>query len=638
MQFTTLFAIATAMSVGMASDSNSTATRPRADPLPKPVKMTWGNGSPKLVSGGLWLDHQPYNPVLTDGFNRMQNSVRELKWYPPAPPGDNQFPFDDFEPFPGYDSLQDEQDHIDEEAKKAAESEEKEKRQNNPVLDSVKVTIDDNDADLQHGVDESYKLSIKSDSQQAEISAKTVWGALHAFTTLQQLIIANDDGGFIIERPVEIEDEPKFPYRGIMIDTARNYQSMKATKRQIDGLSLSKMNVLHWHLVDAQAWPVEIESYPEMWKDSYGPNKRWSIQDMKEIVEYGRARGIRVIPELDLPGHSSQGYQRLPEGDTILSCQNSWWSNDMWEFHTAVEPNQGQLDILEDKTYEVVGNIYNDVQKIFSDHIFHVGLDELQTNCYNYSEKIRDYFNNGNHSYTDLLQVWVDKAVPMFKKGNENRRLMMWEDVVLSADFAARDVPKDIIMQSWNGVENIQKLASQGYDVVVSNSDWFYLDCGFGGWVTNDHRYNEMVNPSSTGEATFNFLGMGGSWCGPYKTWQRIYDFDMEFNLTKDEFKHVIGGELPLWAEQVDDTVIDGKFWPRAAAFGEMLWSGNKDSQGNKRTTEMTQRILNFREYMVAQGIMASPLVPEYCLYRPHHCDLNWNQTILNDYVNNSAT
>jgi hexosaminidase len=134
-----------------------------------------------------------------------------------------------------------------------------------------------------------------------------------------------------------------------------------------------------------------------------------------------------------------------------------------------------------------------------------------------------------------------------------------------------------------------------------------------------------MTNPDLN-TPNFNYGGNGGSWCAPYKTWQRIYDYDFTTNLTVAQAQHVLGAEAPLWSEQVDDTVISGKMLPRAAALAELLWSGNKDENGKKRTTEMTERILNFREYLVANGIGAAPLVPKYCLQHPHACDLYLDQ------------
>ena len=186
-------------------------------------------------------------------------------------------------------------------------------------------------------------------------------------------------------------------------------------------------------------------------------------------------------------------------------------------------------------------------------------------------------------------------------------------------------------MQTWNaGLTNIKTLTEAGYDVIVSSSDFFYLDCGFGGWVSNDPRYDVMSNPDAvSGDANFNYLGGGGSWCAPYKTWQRIYDYDFTTNLTATEAAHVIGAEAPLWSEQVDDSVVSSKMWPRAAALAELSWSGNKNPDGTKRVTTFTQRILNFREYLVANGVGASPLMPKYCLQHPHACDLYYNQSAI---------
>ncbi len=302
--------------------------------------------------------------------------------------------------------------------------------------------------------------------------------------------------------------------------------------------------------------------------------------------------------------------------------------------HTAVEPTPGELDILNPKTYEVVQNVYTELSHSFSDDFFHVGGDELQTGCFNYSQLIREWFaEDSSRTYFDLAQYWMDHAYPIFTStantGNQNRRLIMWEDIYTSADASAKNVSRDIILQSWNnGLANIDELTAAGFDVIVSSSDFMYLDCGYGGFVTNDPRYDVDANPDPTGVAvSFNYGGNGGSWCAPYKTWQRIYDYDFTLNLTDAQAKHVIGAAAPLWSEQVDDTVISGKMWPRAAALAELVWSGNKDPvTGAKRTTTFTQRLLNFREYLVANGIGATPLVPQYCLQHPHTCDLYYAQ------------
>jgi hexosaminidase len=580
-----------------------------ANPLPKPVNITWGSSGSFSV-GSLSLDG-PDHEVLKDGFERAVSAISELKWIPAA----TEAPVRSFEPFPTATGT-------------ASKLRRRQYGNSTGSLSSVKVTVADTHATLTHAVDESYSLEIASGSDSVEIEAATVYGALHAFTTLQQIVINDGSGGLIVEQPVSIQDAPLYPVRGIMIDSGRNYISKKKIFEQIDGMALSKLNVLHWHIIDAQSWPLEIEAYPQMTEDAYSPNEVYTHQTLKEIISYAGARGVRVIPEIDMPGHASMGWKQIDR--SMLACIDSWWSNDDWPLHTAVEPNPGQLDILNNKTYEVTGKVYKELANIFPDPWFHIGGDELHMNCYNFSTLAADFFDSGK-SMGDLYQVWVDRAIPHFKK-QANKTFVMWEDVKISPDAAATgEVPKDIVLQAWNnGLENIFNLTRDGYRVIVSSSDFMYLDCGFGGWVGNDPRYNVMVNPNKTdGSPNFNWGAGGGSWCAPYKTWQRIYDYDFTEGLSDEQKALVQGAIAPLWSEQVDDAVISQKLWPRAAALAELVWSGNRDSDGNKRTTELTQRILNFREYLLANGVLGSPLMPKFCLQHPHECDLNLDQTAL---------
>lgn len=590
----------------------------QVNPLPAPQEISWGTAGPKSVGSLTLKTNAGYGsggnvPIVTEAWDRAYKAITTLKWVPQA----IEAPIPVFDPFP------------------TANSTSNTKREARVVygsLTAVCVQISDWSADLQHGVDESYTLTVASNSSTVEITAKTVWGALHAFVTFQQIVIFDGGSGLIVEQPVVIKDYPKYAYRGVMIDSGRNFISVKKFFEQIDGLALSKLNVLHWHITDTQSWPIQINEYPEATKDAYSPREIYSPNDVQTIVSYARSHGVRVIPEVDMPGHSASGWKQIDKD--IVTCENSWWSNDEWPLHTAVQPNPGQLDVLNPKTYQVVEKVYSELSHRFADDFFHVGGDELQTGCFNFSKPIRDWFAADlSRTYFDLAQYWLDHALPIFTSttntGKKNRRIVMWEDVFISADAAAKNVSRDIILQSWNnGLTNIANLTAAGFDVIVSSSDFLYLDCGFGGYVTNDPRYNVQANPDPTAATpSFNYGGIGGSWCAPYKTWQRIYDYDFTTNLTDAQAKHVIGAAAPLWSEQVDDAVISSKMWPRAAALAELVWSGNKDPvTGKKRTTEFTQRILNFREYLVANGIGASPLVPKYCLQHPHACDLYYDQ------------
>ncbi|CZT13395.1 probable beta-N-acetylhexosaminidase [Rhynchosporium agropyri] len=573
-----LIAISVAVSAG---SSNAVAV----NPLPAPISITWGTSGPRAFNGRNLELKGSTNTIVSDAWDRAYEAIG-LHWTSQA----TEAPAGTFAPFPTATA----------------------RKRGSTTLNSVTVQIADTNALLQHGVDETYTLDITDSSQTVNIKAETIWGVLHAFTTLQQIVISDGNGGLMVEQPVSIKDGPLYLYRGIMIDSGRNFISLKKIFEQIDGMALSKLNVLHWHLVDSQSWAVQLTSMPSMTLDAYSQREIYSKNDIKDVIKYATARGVRVIPEIDMPGHSASGWKQIDPA--IVACADSWWSNDNWPSHTAVEPNPGQLEILNPNTYKAVAKVYTELSSMFSDNFFHVGGDEVQKGCYNLSITTTEWFAaNKSRTYDDLLQHWVDNALPIFKApAIKNRRLVMWEDVAIGSPKAHT------------------KLTSTGYDVIVSSSDWFYLDCGNGGWVGNDPRYSVQSNPDvGTGTPNFNYGGGGGSWCAPYKTWQRIYDYDFTANLTTAEAKHVIGVTAPLWAEQVDDQVISQKFWPRAAALGELAWSGNKNSKGQKRTTELTARILNFREYLVTLGVGAAPLMPKYCLQHPHACDLFLDQTAL---------
>ncbi|KAF9960077.1 hypothetical protein BGZ70_008687 [Mortierella alpina] len=594
----------------------------KVNPLPAPVHIEWASSGPVKVDNNFRITGTQHE-ILSKAYARTASLIKGERWIPQT----WERPAAEFPPYP---TLEKRQEPI-----------ENKHGGGKGTLKTINVAVSDLKADLQLGVDESYTLDITA-AGQGSIKAKTIWGALNGLQTLNQIVISDGRSGLQIEQPVHIEDAPKYTHRGVLYDTSRNFYSLKSLKKQIDALSYAKMNVFHWHITDNQAWPIEIKKHPQMTKDAYSSREIYTQKDVVELIKYGRDRGVRVYPEIDMPGHSSAGWQQVDK--KAVTCADSWWDNDGWTHHTAVEPNPGQLDIAYEGTYSLIKDVYTEVAKLFADNMFHVGFDELHRYCYNYSEPSREWFKkNPKATYSDFAQVYIDKALPIFQD-RADRRVVMWEDVVTSPDFAANKVPKNVIMQSWNkGLENIKSLTKQGYDVIVSSADFMYLDCGHGGWVTNDPRYNVNEppvlpkaiqdafdeNPSAYFPASVNYLGFGASWCAPYKTWQRMYNYDFTQGLTEEEAKHVIGGEAAMWSEQADETVVENKVWPRVAGLAENLWSGNKNADGWKRTTEMSTRIQDFRERLLERGILAAPLVPKYCLQHPHHCDLFRNQTAL---------
>ncbi|KAG0260820.1 hypothetical protein DFQ27_003300 [Actinomortierella ambigua] len=607
----------------------------KANPLPKPVNINW-ESSGRIHIGDLKY-HGPRNEVLVKAFDRTASYIKK-KWVPQS----WEAPMPEWPKVPStlprdLGKRGDDDGDVDDDV-------EVENGRHRGAVNRVNVKVDDSEADLQHGVDESYNLKVTTDGT-INIKAKTIWGALHAFTTLQQIVISDNGRNLFIEQPVTIDDVPKYTHRGVMYDTARNFIPIKNLKKQVEALAFSKLNVFHWHITDSQAWPLEIKhkDYRAFTRGAYSHREIYTQEHVRDLVKFARAHGVRVIPEIDMPAHSNKGWASVDP--KTVACGDSWWSNDVWEHHSAVQPNPGHLDISYPGTYKILGQIFPEIAGLFKDDIFHVGFDELMPNCYEYSALTREWFDkNPGVTYNDLAQIWVNNTVePIFKKSA--RRLMMWEDSVLFPAMHA-DIPKDVIMQSWNnGVDNIHALVKKGYDVVVTSADFFYLDCGHGGYVTNDARYNQQYKPPMNETLTkafdavaeynnpysptlTNYGGAGASWCAPYKTWQRIYSYDFTWGLNDEEAKKVIGGEAAMWAEQVDATNLDTKVWPRAAALAELLWSGNRDSKGDKRTTELSARIFEFRERLVDLGLNASPLVPKFCIQNPHQCDLYKDQNV----------
>ena len=198
-------------------------------------------------------------------------------------------------------------------------------------------------------VDESYSLSLDSEKDvknmyKVNIKAKNYFGARHGLETLSQLISYKEEHDSLqMHTFAMIEDKPMYPHRGIILDTSRNFFSVEILKRVIDGLSYNKMNVFHWHLTDTHSFPLEIKSIPELTEwGAYSKHQIYSQKDIKEIVEYARIRGVKVLPEFDAPAHVGNGWQfaeeKHPEWGRLAVCVNQ----EPWQ-EFCVEPPCGQV-------------------------------------------------------------------------------------------------------------------------------------------------------------------------------------------------------------------------------------------------------------------------------------------------------
>ncbi|XP_021739254.1 beta-hexosaminidase 2-like [Chenopodium quinoa] len=488
-------------------------------------------------------------------------------------------------------------------------------------LKVLQIKVADLTASLQHGVDESYNLTIPaSGAGTAVLAAKTVWGAMRGLETFSQLVWV---GGTQFQRlliPVglDIWDSPIFAHRGLLLDTSRNYYGVKDILRTISAMSWNKLNVFHWHITDSHSFPLLLPSDPDLAiKGSYGPFMQYTPADVAEIIQFGFDHGVRVIPEIDSPAHTGSWAGAHPE---IVTCAGMFWwpAESEWADRLASEPGSGQLNPLHPKTYQVMKKVIKDIVSLFPDPFYHSGGDEVIPGCWTTDPIIQAFLSNyssAHNGLSHLLQIFINSTLPYVT--SHNKTSIYWEDVLLDSTIKVEDLstlpPEHTILQTWNGgSQNTKRIVSSGYRTIVSSADYYYLDCGHGSFVGNDSQYNR---PPGTDQ------GNGGSWCGPFKTWQLIYNYDITYGLTQEEKKLVLGGEVALWSEQADPTVLDSRLWPRASALAEALWSGNRDDTGKKRYAEATDRLNEWRYRMVRRGVRAEPIQPLWCARNPGMCN-----------------
>ncbi|KHN21358.1 Beta-hexosaminidase [Glycine soja] len=409
---------------------------------------------------------------------------------------------------------------------------------------------------------------------------------------------------------VHLWDSPLYAHRGIMLDTSRNYFPVKDLLRTVEAMSMNKLNVFHWHVTDSQSFPLVLPSEPALAeKGAYASHMVYSPEDVKRVVEFGLDHGVRVMPEIDSPGHTGSWALAYPE---IVACANMFW----WPAEgdiLAAEPGTGHLNPLNPKTYQVLKNVIRDMTTLFPEPFYHSGADEIVPGCWKTDPTIQKYLSNGG-TLSQVLEKFINNTLPFIV--SLNRTVVYWEDVLLSetVHVPSTILPKEhVVLQTWNnGHNNTKRIVSSGYRTIVSSSDFYYLDCGHGDFVGNNSIYDQQ-----NGDNKDN----GGSWCGPFKTWQTIYNYDIAYGLSEEEAKLVLGGEVALWTEQADSTVLDGRIWPRTSALAESLWSGNRDEKGMKRYAEATDRLNEWRSRMVSRGIGAEPIQPLWCVRNPGMCN-----------------
>ena len=366
------------------------------------------------------------------------------------------------------------------------------------------------------GEDESYTLSITADG--AKVEAPTPLGAMHGLQTFLQLVEVSPDG--FAAPAASIQDKPRFPWRGLMIDVSRHFIPLDVLKRNLDGLEAVKMNVFHWHLSENQGFRVESKKFPKL--HTLGSDGLYYTQDeIRDLIAYARDRGIRVVPEFDMPGHSTAwfvGHPELASGPGPYEIERKWGV-----FDPAMDPTN-------ERTYKFLDEFVAEMTRLFPDHYFHIGGDEVNGKQWDANPKIQEFKKSHNFATNEALQAYFSERIQKIVT-KHGKAVVGWDEVFIPG------VPKDIVIQSWRGQESLAKAAALGYHGILSNG--YYLDLG---WSTARHY---AVDPTS----------------GPAAS------------LTPEQQQLILGGESCMWAEYVNAANVDSRIWPRNAAIAERLWS-----------------------------------------------------------------
>lgn len=363
--------------------------------------------------------------------------------------------------------------------------------------------------------DESYKLTITP--EKVELQAETDLGAMRGLETLLQLLKADANGYYF--PAVQIDDVPRFTWRGLMIDVSRHFMPVEVIKRNLDGMAAVKMNVFHWHLADNQGFRVECKSWPKLYEKS-SDGLYYTQAQIKEIIAYAAERGIRVVPEFDVPAHASAWIFAYPE----LSS---------WTTPTKVERNWGVLDPTlnpaKDFTYQFLDAFFMEMAALFPDEYMHIGGDENTGNDWNANPEIQAFMKKNklkdNH---ELHRYFNQRVLKILTK--HGKKMIGWDEIFQPG------LSKDIVIHSWRGYQYLAESAQKGYMGILSNG--YYID---------------LIQP-----AEYHYLN------DPIPPDSKLSDTDKKF---------ILGGEATSWAELVTYETVDSRIWPRTIAIAERFWS-----------------------------------------------------------------
>ena len=380
-------------------------------------------------------------------------------------------------------------------------------------------------------VDEDERYSLITNANQIEISATTDMGAIHGLETILQLVSSDAKGYYI--PGINIQDEPRFAWRGLLLDVALHFMPVDMVKRTLNGMAVVKMNVLHLHLINDQGFRVESKLFPRLQGVSSDGNF-YTQEEIRDIVKYADHLGIRVVPEFVVPAHTTAILTAYPE---FASVKRNY---SLQRYFGVFDP---VMDPTNEKLYPFLDKLFKEMSSLFPDAYFHIGGDENTGKDWAAAPHIKSFMQaHGMKTTSDLQTYFNQRILPIVRK--YGKTMVGWDEILHPS------LPKDVVIQSWRGNEAFYSSVRQGYKAILSFG--YYID------LIQTASYHYQIDP--------------------------IPD---SVKFTIEEKKRVLGGEATMWSELITPVTVDSRIWPRTAAIAERLWSPKSVTD----TDEMYRRL-----------------------------------------------
>ena len=430
---------------------------------------------------------------------------------------------------------------------------------------------------------ESYELRVTP--EKIHITACTDAGMFYGLQTLMQLATPAGEGTWTVAA-CHITDEPRFAYRGFMMDVSRHFRSKEFVKKQIDAMARFKLNRLHIHLTDGAGWRIEIKQYPRLtqfaawrpqavWKDWWFKGGRqyceegtpgayggyYTQDDIRELLAYAAERHITIIPEIEMPAHSEEVLAAYPE----MSCSGEPYKN-------------AEFCIGNEKTFEFLENVLTEVMDLFPSEYIHIGGDEANKNPWKACPKCQQRMKDEGLKDVDELQSYAIHRIEVFLN-QHGRKLLGWDEIMEGG------LAPNATVMSWRGEEGGLKAVRSGHRAVMTPAEFFYLD-----------YYQDA--PISQPEAI-----------GGYVPLEKVYSYDpVKADFTPEEKALVYGVQANQWAEYIpSDEHYEYMMYPRLLAVAEVGWSQPE----RKDFADFRNRALTAVDWMTANGYHPFPLKDE---------------------------